>query len=113
MIVNLPLKLTDSGNPGYMYQNYVDLIYANGEILRGIGTIDSNITIRPFFMEMSSGYDNNNNRITNIVGCDGINLLKYCPRCQCTKPTTEFGFKGRVTTSRRDQSECNSCRGSY
>lgn len=113
MKVNLPLRLTGSGNPGYMNQNYVDLIYENGGILRRVGTIDTNIMIRPFFMEMSSGYDANNNRITNIVGYDGINLLKYCPRCQCTKPTTEFGYSGRVTTSRRDQSECNSCRGSY
>lgn len=113
MIVNLPLRLTGSNNPGYRYEKYVDLIYEDGNIIRGVNVIDNNITTKPFFMEISSGYDANNNRITNIVGYDGINLLKYCPKCGCTKPTTEFGYSGRVTTDRRDQSDCNSCRSNY
>lgn len=60
-----------------------------------------------------NGYDENNNRITNLVGFDGSSLLKRCPRCQQTKIVTEFGYSGRVTNSRRDQSNCSACRGSY
>ena len=113
MIVTLPLRLTGSGPSNYRTPNYVNIVYNNGTILNNINIIDNSITIAPFTMDMSSGYDNNSNRITNIVGFDGYNLLKYCPSCHSIKPTIEFGYLGRVTTSRRDQSECNLCRSSY
>ncbi|MGV2805050.1 hypothetical protein GNF85_15535 [Clostridium perfringens] len=113
MIVTLPLRLTESGNPGYRIPNSVSIIYRDGTMLTNVNIIDDSITIMPFFMVRSSGYDANNNRITNIVGFDGNSLLKYCPSCGATKPTTEFGYTGRVTTSRRDQSECSDCRSSY
>lgn len=113
MIVNLPLRLTCSGNPGYKIPNTVTITYNNGQTINNVNIIDSSITIMPFRMNMSSGYDSIGNRITNIIGFDGTNLLKHCPSCNKIKPTIEFGWSGRVTTGRRDQSECNNCRGSY
>lgn len=112
MIVSLPLTLTGSGPLGYRTPNYVDIVYQNGQTLTHINVIDDSITIFPFTMDMSSGYDSNNNRVTNIVGFDGQTLLKYCPCCNLIKPTTDFGYAGRVTTSRRDQSQCSDCRSS-
>lgn len=113
MIVNLPLRLTGSGNPGYRQANSVNITYNNGSTLTNISIIDNSIATTPFTMDMSSGYDANNNRVTNIVGFNGQELLKYCPSCGNIKPTTSFGYSGRVTNSRRDQSECNNCRSSY
>ncbi|MDD7372568.1 MAG: hypothetical protein SO136_06275 [Sarcina ventriculi] len=113
MMVNLPLRLTGSGNPGYRIPNTVTITYSNGRILRNVGLIDTSITTSSFTMDMSSGYDSNVNRITNIVGYNGQYLLKYCPQCGHTKPTIDFDWSGRVTTGRRDQSDCNNCRGSY
>ena len=113
MIIILPLRLTGSGNPGYKIQNSVNINYSNGTTLKNVSIIDSSITTMAFTMDMSSGYDANGNRITNIIGFDGSELLKYCPSCEYIKPSTDFGWSGRVTTSRRDQSECNHCRSSY
>lgn len=113
MIVTLPLRLTGSGPSGCNQPNSVTVTYQSGQVLRNVGVIDSNITTSAFTMDMSSGYDANNNRITNIVGFDGHELLKHCPRCNLPKPTTQFGYSGRVTTSRRDQSECTDCRSGY
>lgn len=109
----MPLKLTESGNPGYRINKSVTITYADGTQLNNIQRIDSSITIKPFTMPMSSGYDSTGARITNIVGFDGTNLLKYCPSCNLVKLTTEFGYSGRTTNGRRDQSECNDCRASY
>ena len=113
MIVTLPLRLTGSGPSGYRNPNYVDIVYENGQIIHNVNIIDNSITTSPFTMNMSSGYDAHNNRITNIVGFDGHNLLKHCPSCNLNKPTTAFGYSGRYTTSRRNQSECSDCRSSY
>lgn len=113
MIVTLPLRLTGSGNPGYRHPNSVNITYINGIINTNVSIIDNSITTMEFSMDMSSGYDANRNRITNIIGFNGHELLKYCPACRCSKPTTSFGWSGRVTNSRRDQSDCNDCRSSY
>lgn len=113
MIVSLPLRLTESGNPGYRIPKSVTITYEDGTQLNNIQVIDYSITIMPFTMPMSSGYDSTGARITNIVGFNGTNLLKHCPSCNLDKPTTEFGWSGRVTTGRRDQSECSYCRASY
>lgn len=113
MIVTLPLRLTGSGNPGYRQPNSVTVTYQNGNVLRNVSVINSTITISAFTMDMSSGYDANGYRVTNIVGFNGHELLKHCPRCNRAKPTTKFGYSGRVTTSTRDQSECNDCRSGY
>lgn len=114
MIVTLPLRLTGSGNSGYNCPNLVNITYSDGTKLNDIPEINDDIIIKgPFTMDMSSGYDACGNRITNIVGFNGNELLKKCPSCGQIKPTTEFGCSGRVTTSPRDQSECNKCRSSY
>lgn len=113
MIVSLPLRLTELGNPGYKIPKSVTITYEDGTQLNNIHIIDSSITIMPFTMPISSGYDSTDARITNIVGFDGTNLLKQCPSCGLQKPTTEFGWSGRVTSGRRDQSECSNCRASY
>lgn len=110
MIVNLPLRLAILGNPGYKIPNTVTITYSNGHVLRNIGLIDTSITTSAFTMNMSSGYDSSGNRITNIVGYNGQYLLKHCPQCGLTKPTIDFRWSGRVTTSQRDQSDCNDCR---
>lgn len=113
MIVRLPLRLTGSGPSGYNQPNSVTITYHNGNVLYNVNVIDSNITTSAFTMDMSSGYDDDGDRITNIVGYNGHELLKYCHSCRCEKPTTQFGYSGRVTTSNRDQSQCNDCRSSY
>lgn len=59
-----------------------------------------------------NGYDANNNRVTNLVGYDGIELIKRCPQCT-DKHITDFGYSGRTTNMKRDQSQCTDCRGRY
>lgn len=113
MIVNLPLRLTGTGKSGCTQTKSVTIRYQNGTVINNVSVIDNNITIMAFTMDKSSGFDDNENRITNIVGFDGNELIKLCPRCNGEKPTSRFGYKGRVTTSKRDQSECNDCRNSY
>lgn len=60
-----------------------------------------------------NGYDANHNRVTNLVGFDGTELLKKCPCCEVNKHVTEFGYSGRMTNARRDQSQCTLCRSGY
>ena len=109
MIVNLPLRLT-----GDRYEaneeKRVNIIYNNGDILETNIIDDWVLAGGPFIMEKSNGYDNLNNRITNIVGYDGNDLLKRCPKCGSDKPTVYYGSSGR---GNRDQSECNECRSQY
>lgn len=59
-----------------------------------------------------NGYDANNNRVTNLVGYDGKELMKRCPQCT-DKHVTDFGYSGRTTNRKRDQSQCTACRGKY
>ena len=59
-----------------------------------------------------NGYDANNNRVTNLVGYDGTELIKRCPQCT-DKHATEFGYSGRTTNRKRDQSQCTNCRARY
>lgn len=60
-----------------------------------------------------NGYDANNNRVTNLVGYDGVELMKRCPHCDIDKHITDFGYSGRTTNRKRDQSQCTVCRGRY
>ncbi|ELP5182794.1 hypothetical protein VB566_15105 [Clostridium perfringens] len=113
MIVTLPLRLTESGNPGYRIAKSITITYQDGTTINNVNIIDSSIATRPFTIPMSSGYDSTGARITNIVGFDGTHLLKHCPSCGLIKATTDFGWSGRRTSGRRDQSECNDCRSSY
>jgi hypothetical protein len=69
----------------------------------------------PVKFEKTSGYDANGHRITNIVGFDGVELLKECPRCGLAKKSSAFGVSGRKMEqdnekSIRDQSYCIECR---
>lgn len=64
-----------------------------------------------------SGNDANGNRVTHIVGFDGVDLLKRCtnPDCREIKPSISgFGEKGRNShpqkPMRRDQAQCIECR---
>ena len=60
-----------------------------------------------------NGRDALNSRVTNLVGYDGNEILKRCPYCLQHKHVTEFGYSGRYTNGRRDQSRCNLCRKQY
>ena len=60
-----------------------------------------------------NGYDANHKRVTNLVGYNGRELLKKCPNCHRIKPVTEYGYTGRITNIRRDQSQCSECRSVY
>ncbi|HBF7094797.1 TPA: hypothetical protein ACG3JU_003746 [Clostridioides difficile] len=113
MKVEFPLRLTGSGLQGYQEQKKVDIIYEDGIKIVDVSVINSDIMKKPFIMEQSSGFDSKGNRITNIVGFDGTELLKVCPNCGEIKPATEFDYKGRVTNSKRDQSNCGKCRANY
>ncbi|TEB15188.1 hypothetical protein Psfp_02364 [Pelotomaculum sp. FP] len=60
-----------------------------------------------------NGFDADNNRITNIVGFDGVYLLKQCPNCNNVYVSLDFGPEGRSDGDhdrRRDQSWCIICR---
>jgi len=57
-----------------------------------------------------NGYDGNNNRVTNLVGHDGTNLLKKCTACGLEKYPADYGVSGRFTNKQRDQSQCSDCR---
>lgn len=56
---------------------------------------------------LTSGYDGNNLRITNIVGYANGDFLKYCPNCKRTLPSEFFGLRSTIN---RDQSWCMDCR---
>ena len=61
------------------------------------------------------GNDANGSRVTNIVGFDGVSLLKRCTNCGEVKPSADgFGAEGRCTNKttgmRRDQAQCKQCR---
>ena len=63
------------------------------------------------------GYDAKGDRVTNIVGFDGVDLLKRCtnPECWEIKRGAEgFGESGRNSnprrSMRRDQAQCKVCR---
>lgn len=64
------------------------------------------------------GFDARGYRVTNIVGFDGVDLLKRCtnPDCWEIKRSAEgFGENGRNSNPkrpmRRDQAQCIICRG--
>lgn len=60
-----------------------------------------------------SGVDADSNRVTNIVGFNGRELLKRCPKCKKVWPASEYGASGRPSTGayeRRDQADCGECR---
>lgn len=65
-----------------------------------------------------SGYDENGDRFTNIVGFNGSDLLKRCTNKSCREKimpsTLGFGASGRNSypkkDMRRDQSQCIECR---
>ena len=52
-------------------------------------------------------------RITNIVGYQNGQFLKWCPHCERTMTLEEFDYSGRFTGEQRDQSNCSDCRSSY
>ncbi len=60
-----------------------------------------------------NGVDADGNRITNIVGFDKPELLKWCPHCEEILVASDFGPEGRPipdSQRRRDQSWCLRCR---
>lgn len=112
MNINLPLQLT--GTHQYARQSKtVDLIFDNNHIISTSNITNAHTSQGAFTLsEVSSGYDANNIRITNIAGYNGFTFLKYCPHCERIKPLVDFDNIGRYNSS-RDQSNCNACRGSY
>jgi hypothetical protein len=42
-----------------------------------------------------NGLDSDGDRITNVVGFNGTELMKCCPNCQDVFPSSEFGEIGR------------------
>jgi hypothetical protein len=82
-------------------------------------TLDNGKVIHPNGTQLSfsesNGYDARGRRITNLVGHDGTHYMKRCPNCRKVKPEIDFGYDGRDTgePTRRDQSWCTQCRGSY
>ncbi len=63
-----------------------------------------------------SGYfidDDEMVRVTNLVGYDGNNILKWCPNCKQIKGIEGFDYSGRYANGQRDQSNCKDCRSMY
>lgn len=58
----------------------------------------------------TSGYDEDNLRVINIVGIQNGDFLKECPKRGRSKCSEEFGLRKTVN---RAQSECTDCRGEY
>ncbi|MDU4749756.1 MAG: hypothetical protein E6X86_01850 [Clostridium butyricum] len=77
----------------------------------------SNSSLPCKFSKKISGYDSSHNRITNLVGFDGIEFLKQCSRSNCcvVLKASDFGPWGRTMANaqHRDQSNCPSCRSNY
>ncbi len=64
-----------------------------------------------------SGYDAKGSRVTNIIGFDGVDLLKRCTNRDCweiKRGADGFGENGRNSNPkrpmRRDQAQCIECR---
>ena len=94
------------------FDSTVQIIYSDGsaEISK---TFPTKKGLTPCSFSKVNGYDSNNNRVTNLVGFDGHELLKKCPNCSKEKRVTAFGYLGRVTNEKRDQSNCTDCRSLY
>jgi hypothetical protein len=70
---------------------------------------------QPFWYVLSqktNGIDADGNRITNIMGYDGVCIVKWCPRCGQLLPNLDFGYDGdQAKESSAAVSFCDSCRG--
>jgi hypothetical protein len=65
------------------------------------------------FDEPVGGVDASGGRVTNIVGFDGRELIKQCPKCRKNWPASMYGPSGRPSGGayeRRDQADCHECR---
>lgn len=102
MIMRIPIR----------FDHAVQINYNDGVVENSSTFPASRGLVNCTFSEIN-GYDANNNRVTNLVGYDGIELVKRCPHCNSDKHVTEFGYSGRTTDRRRDQSQCTACRGRY
>ncbi|HCW7016772.1 TPA: hypothetical protein OX923_002359 [Citrobacter farmeri] len=66
-----------------------------------------------------NGYDSSNEnegrglRVTNLCGILNGEFLKLCPKCGQAKNFYHYGASYRTTNEKRDQSECEVCRGNY
>ncbi|MGP1411617.1 MAG: hypothetical protein ACTTKD_07265 [Peptoanaerobacter stomatis] len=94
------------------FDKAVKITYYNG-YSENSNCFPTSYGLKQCIFEKINGYDSNNYRVTNLVGYDGNSLLKLCPNCKKTKIVTDFGYDGRVTNRKRDQSNCNDCRGRY
>ncbi len=102
MVMNIPVQFDD----------FVKITYFDGRTeVSDIFPASRGLEVCSF--SKISGYDSNNNRITNLVGFDGHELLKVCPKCSGIKHVTDYGYSGRYTNRRRDQSQCSYCRSLY
>lgn len=102
MIMRIPINFDSS----------IHIIYEDGEIEDSLMFPGKKGLKKCKFNKMN-GFDSNNNRVTNLVGYDGKELIKRCPGCNNDKHVTDFGYSGRITNRKRDQSQCTSCRGQY
>ena len=74
--------------------------------------LDNSMTINtnpstPLQFPITGGYDGDNVRMTNIVGYENGDFLKWCPHCDEVLPSESFGLR---PTMDRDQSWCKDCR---
>ncbi|NLK94511.1 MAG: hypothetical protein GX275_04860 [Clostridiales bacterium] len=102
MVMGIPLRF-----------DYTVQICYNDEVVENSSIFPTSIGLVHCTFSKTSGYDSNNNSVKKLVGYDGIQLIKRCPHCNCDKHVTEFGYSGRTTDRRRDQSQCTDCRGRF
>lgn len=102
MITKIPISFDSS----------VRIVYSDGSVETST-TFPASKGLFPCSFSKMNGYDANNNRVTNLVGFNGHELLKKCPNCSGEKDVTAFGYSGRVTNEKRDQSNCTDCRSLY
>ncbi len=101
MIIKLPVK----------FDKQITIIYIDGTVEEE-NTFPSNKGLQKCeFKEKISGYDARIYRVTNLVGYNGDEFIKLCPKCGEKLSEIRFGYSGRNSKGgRRDQSQCNECR---
>ena len=82
------------------------MIYSFPIYLEDSQTFTSHPTKKLRFQK-TNGRDGNNVRITNIVGYENGDFLKWCPCCKRIRSSQNFGLR---LTENKDQSYCTDCR---
>jgi len=101
--------LLSNGNYSFPVTQISDYYLANNYVFLDLSGMPTKV----------NGYDSSHEndgkglRVTNLCGVLSGELLKLCPKCDLIKNFYHYGPSYRTTNEKRDQSDCEECRGNY